>query len=84
MKTDRLFNILVLGGALITAPSIQGSEVSPRNSHEIPKALLESDPIPPTLAVCSPDDEKVCVIDDEGNSVPRAGLACCWGTSCEG
>lgn len=32
---------------------------------------------------CDPADPAVCEINSEGKGVPKEGVVCCWGTSCE-
>ncbi|OQW46216.1 MAG: hypothetical protein A4S09_16610 [Proteobacteria bacterium SG_bin7] len=84
MKTEKLFNVLVLGGALITTPTIY-ADVSEQNqrANVLLNHLLEAQPIPARQAFCSADDQATCV-EEKGKKVPRAGIVCCWGTSCEG
>ena len=85
MKTESLFKVLVLGGMLITAPQAHAdTEVqTQRDAEVILEELLEAEPIPGLLAFCSADDETLCVENEEGDLVPKAGIVCCWSTSCD-
>ena len=83
MKTDQLFNVLVLGGALITAPGVSAQEThEPSRAQILLEQLLEEPPILGRPAICDPEDENICLEGEDGVKVPRAGLVCCWGTSC--
>ena len=79
MKTEKLFGLLVVGGALWVTQSALPCGV-PEPIEE------EAEPLP---AFCSPfnpelpDDQNTCVIDDQGKQVVRQGLVCCWATSCD-
>lgn len=85
MKKDKLFNVLVMGGILLSAPLTQADvDEEKEQSKIILEELLDSKPIPASLAFCAPDDENTCVENESGVKVPRAGITCCWGTSCEG
>lgn len=85
MKTEKLFNILVLGGALITTPAIYAevSEQRQQTAKILLNELLEAPAIPAIQTMCAADKPTVCVDDGTGKKVPRAGVVCCWGTSCE-
>ncbi|MBX3019662.1 MAG: hypothetical protein KF767_17370 [Bdellovibrionaceae bacterium] len=81
-KTENLFRVLVLGGALIAGPARAQSEVrseakNPTSAVEAMLALPEDQ-----LAFCSRDDERSCEVDENGEARPQAGIECCWGTSC--
>ena len=87
MKIDKLFNVLVVGGAVLTAASAQANDQTVESVEEsqiILEELLQGEPIPGALAFCNAEDENTCVENDAGVKVPRAGINCCWGTSCGG
>lgn len=75
MNVDKLFKVLVVGGALMTSAETmafghQSLEVQPEVKEELSPAF------------CSPEDENLCVENEEGEIVVKEGLYCCWGTSC--
>ena len=74
MNVEKLFKVLVVGGALM------GASQSMAQGLDIPGL---SDDDPGQLAFCYPDDENTCVENEEGEVVVRDGLFCCWGTSCK-
>lgn len=76
MKIDKLFNVLVIGGALLAGGSAlasgeQGASSAPSDSNQ------------GTLVHCSKDNSLTCEQNKDGQSKPKAGLVCCWGSSCE-
>lgn len=74
MNVEKLFKVLVVGGALM------GASKGMAQGLDIP-GFSEDDP--GQLAFCSPADESTCVENEEGEVVVRDGLFCCWGTSCK-
>lgn len=83
-KTENLFRVLVLGGALMSGAAQAQSPEAPRapapNVAAL-KALLP--PSEASLAFCSRNDERTCSVDENGDATPQLGVECCWGTSCE-
>ena len=75
MNVEKLFKVLVVGGAMMGAAQTMGQGLDP-----IPGI---SDGNADQLAFCYPDDENTCVENEEGEVVVRDGLFCCWGTSCK-
>jgi hypothetical protein len=70
---NNLFKILVLGGAALAASPVMAQDVS-----------IETEP--KQQVFCKPTTEANCevkVVDNQCQSVPKEGLECCWGTSCE-
>ena len=76
MKANSLFKVVVLGGALIGTNAASAFERIP-DIFELEEAE--------SLAFCDPNPEAgTCEIDPAtGKSVVKAGLTCCWGTSCD-
>jgi len=74
MNVEKLFKVLVVGGAMMGASSsmAQGE----------PSFDSETGEEQGRLAFCAPEDEVTCVENEEGELVVRDGLFCCWGTSC--
>lgn len=93
MDATRLFGVLVLGGAMIglgcsddAAPDPDPPDPAAEDGG--PPAVDAGGPAdaggaPGELIECGfcPNDE-CCEVDADGNSRTRAGLMCCWGTSC--
>lgn len=67
MKTQKLFNILVIGGNILAAHGL----------------CAEGDDKNLSLAFCNPNDEAVCVVGEDGTKEPKKGLICCWSSSCD-
>lgn len=82
-KSENLFRVLVLGGALMVGPA----NAAETNTNETATAaltkLLESSAPVGGLAFCARDNENTCSVDENGVATPRAGVECCWGTRCE-
>ena len=81
MKMDKLFNLLVMGGALLSTNSVlAGQSLAAAASEE------QKEPAP---AFCKPVDaskppeENTCVKTEDGKQVVKEGFFCCWNTSCE-
>ena len=75
MNVDKLFKVLVVGGALMTCAE---SMAFGHQSLEVQSDLVEqSSPL-----FCHPEDENTCVENEEGEIVVKEGFTCCWGTSC--
>jgi hypothetical protein len=73
MKMNNLFQVLVLGGALLSSQSglAEGELTSAVGLRQV---------------FCDSKDRDVCVpaiVDDQCGLAPKAGLACCWNTSCD-
>jgi hypothetical protein len=76
MTTEKLFRVLVLGGALIVANSATAQAQTTTPAEELP-AQTFCEPKNPDHCVtntCNPNEPKV---------EPKKGIVCCWGTSCE-
>ncbi|MFT6069719.1 MAG: hypothetical protein ACJAT2_001500 [Bacteriovoracaceae bacterium] len=75
MNVDKLFKVIVVGGALMTsAETMAFGHLSLEVQPEIKEELS------PTF--CNPEDENQCVENEEGEIVVKEGFYCCWGTSC--
>lgn len=81
-QSENLFRVLVLGGALIAGTAQAQTEV--RSEAQAPKPALEDllDAPAGGLAFCSRDNAHKCDIDENAEGQPKAGVECCWGTSC--
>jgi hypothetical protein len=80
MKSNKLYNVLVLGGALLAgqaASAEQGLRSGPRSA-----AAPSAEEQPLETGFCKPSNPENCVTNACGQSVPREGFVCCWGTSC--
>jgi hypothetical protein len=69
MKTDKLFSLLVLGGALLASNG--------------PKAQSATDKEGKAPVFCDKNDTNMCVPDGNGGKKVKQGLYCCWGTTCD-
>jgi hypothetical protein len=74
MRTEKLFGLLVVGGAALAAGS---APVKAQVIEEAAPAFCS--PHDPTL----PEEENTCVLNADGTQSVREGLECCWGTSCD-
>ena len=77
MNASSMFKVLVLGGALLTAHATSAQSRVAKFSLPI---QLENEG---ALAFCEPKSPDFCELNGDGKSVPKPGLVCCWGTSCE-
>lgn len=77
MKTNTLFNVLVVGGGLLAAGAAVGNQ-----GNEAPPTIPGFEAGAQTF--CQPKDPKSCVEKEDGSFEPKPGLVCCWGTSCNG
>ena len=74
LKVKTLMNVLVLGGAALVSQSLLAEEQS------TPTQQITKNP-----AFCSSKSPDICepkAIDQQCVLVPKEGLECCWGTSC--
>ena len=84
MQIERLFQVLVIGGALL-AGSGMAESVQPA-TNEVPdffspmERRLESRELQPILC----DKADACVVGSNGKKKVKEGFECCWGTSCDG
>ena len=74
MKTNKLFNVLVLGGLALTGSSVFAQETGIVST-------LPQEPLQQLL--CNAQDPNKCVPGESGKLEPIKGFFCCWGTSCE-
>ena len=98
MDIGRLFNVLVVGGALVTF-GCTGEDDNGKNEDELEVRDEESADASPSVADATsslPDalegseelencgfcPNECCVTDELGNSAEKPGFECCWGTSC--
>lgn len=75
MNVDKLFKVLVVGGALMTSAD---SMAFGHQSLDV-NTITKEEPSP---LFCQPEDENQCVENEDGEVVVREGFYCCWGTSC--
>ena len=84
MQIERLFQVLVIGGALLSG-AVKAETRQPISS-ESPEGFsllggkLEPQDLKPALC----DQPGVCVVGDNGKKKAKEGFECCWGTSCDG
>ena len=71
MKTEKLFNVLVLGGALLGSGAAMADDLVAG-----PPAFCTTKEYCEPVYSCSEDAEL------EKNWAPKKGVNCCWGTSC--
>jgi hypothetical protein len=74
MKTDKLFNVLVIGGNLLASSAMIAMDAMPEES---PKPEIAK-----RIEFCSTANENMCVKNEQGEWGPQDGVVCCWGTSC--
>ena len=72
MKMDKLFNLLVMGGALLSANSVIAAQA------ELAPAFCKP------FDASKPVEENTCVKTPDGKQVVKEGFYCCWNTSCDG
>ena len=76
MKMEKLFNILVVGGALLTANStLVAANEDVAESDGAPAFCKPFDP-------SKPPEQNTCLINEQGKQVVKPGFFCCWGTTC--
>jgi len=74
---NNLFKILVLGGAALTAQASFAVE---------PSAPIIPNQVKLAPVFCDVNNSEICVatvVDNKCALAPKAGLECCWNTSCE-
>lgn len=93
MDVSKLFNVLVVGGAMLTAggcteddpvetPDARAANAPPGADAGQDAAPAQVDAAPTELMECGFCPNDCCVMDEHGMSVPKDGFVCCWGTSC--
>jgi hypothetical protein len=92
MDVSKLFNVLVVGGAVLTAGGCDEDapvEVPDARAANAPggdagqdATPAQVDAAPTELMECGFCPNDCCVMDEHGMSVPKDGFVCCWGTSC--
>ena len=77
MKKNKLFNILVTGGALLTVGTASADNNS-ETKEELKPVFCTSAEVCQEVKVqsCSSEEEIITKL------VPKEGFACCWATSC--
>lgn len=80
MKNEKLFQLLVIGGALLINQPASAHETNPTEQPvESPElAPLVCDIFDPN----KPAEENTCVQTSEGEIIVKDGFYCCWGTAC--
>jgi len=76
MQIQKLFNVLVVGGAMLTTGAIASNGLSAQPAAEENVAEL-------TPAFCDPKEPEICETTACGKKQVKAGFECCWGTSCD-
>lgn len=80
MKSNQLFQVLVVGGALITLGGGFAGASPSESSAAFLGESVDAEELKPVF--CDPKDPKLCEVDCSGNAKVKAGFECCWGTSC--
>ncbi len=73
LSIKSLLNVLVISGAALVAHG--------QTTEELQIPGVEKS----TVVFCSADNEEVCeakVVNNQCSIVEKAGIECCWGTSC--
>jgi|GEM_PF-2075712 len=78
METQKLFSVLVIGGALLAGGSIGAQDGT---SALLTSEVLEATEGEPVQCFCNL--EKCCDVDCEGKKKVKDGFVCCWNTSCD-
>jgi hypothetical protein len=81
MKTNKLFQALVVTGALMGANAMANSPSS-AETERLLASLEAGSALEKTRVFCNSKDPEVCVSIGCGLGKPKPGLECCWGTSC--
>jgi len=76
----KLFRVLVLGGAFLGAGCTNSERPAPSATDGATSA--DDGGGARELCFCPGDDGVCCETNASGASVPRAGIECCWSTSC--
>ena len=72
METSKLFNALVMSGALIAA-GCSGGSGNTSSGGDVGKP----GPTNKAKVFCGPKDTRYC-----SNGAPKEGFECCWATNC--
>ena len=80
MKTNKLFQILVMGGALVTTGVSLADSSGQRSAASVFNEAEEAGELAP--AFCDPQKPEFCEVDANGKAKVKDGFECCWGTSC--
>jgi len=75
MKMNKLFQVLVVGGAMLSTNGLLADQQNPTPAELDPESEL--------VFCTEPNIEKYCEEACDGKLVAKEGLECCWGTSCE-
>ena len=79
MRIEKLFQVLVVGGALLSGATMANTPLScveEPQGFSLSEGQVELEPI-----FC--DQPEACVTDCQGKKKVKAGFECCWGTSCD-
>jgi len=79
MNIERLFQVLVVGGAIISGVSMADSSM-PVSEESSALPLSETTE---ALGLVFCDQPGACVVGCDGKLKVKEGFECCWGTSCE-
>lgn len=79
MNIEKLFQVLVVGGALLSGSAF-ANQVQPACGVD-PFAQAQSAADKLELIFCTEPD--ACVVGCDGQKHVKEGFECCWGTSCD-
>lgn len=80
MKIEKLFQVLVMGGALLSTAGI-ADQVTPACGVD-PLPQVQSGPADELTPIFCTEPE-ACVVGCDGKKHVKEGFECCWGTSCD-
>ena len=84
MQIERLFHVLVIGGALLSGSTM--AETAKPVSNKVPDLFssMEGGLEPQELTPIFCNNPGACVVGTNGKKKVKEGFECCWGTSCDG
>lgn len=82
MQMEKLFQVLVVGGALLGGQSISLGETENLNANFMERGALQGATGAEELSPIFCTTEEACPKDANGQPKVKAGFVCCWGTSC--
>ena len=91
LDLDRLFKVLVIGGAVMGCSDesvvIDGGENPPQDGNVVDTSAADTSAVDTSVATGdaeSPDGNALCFCPADCCEAgePKAGIECCWSTSC--
>lgn len=81
MEINKLFQVLVVGGAILSGGSVPANGETGSPVSDETKALFESADAELKSIFCNAPG--ACVVDVDGKRKVKKGFYCCWGTRCD-